>query len=176
MKQLNIKNLKAAKRYAKALIDLGENEVIKSDLEAVFNAIFENEEFKMFFSHPVISLFDKKDTMKQIFEGKVHGEILNLLYVLLDNNRLSLLPEIKEVFNEEFENAKNILRGEVQSVIELNDEQKAQLKEKLSQKLNKQVELDFEINKAIVAGLVIRLKDSVIDLSLKTKFDKLKKA
>lgn len=176
MTAIDTKNLKPAKRYASALLALENFDTIKDDLAVVCSLIFENKEFTGFFEHPVISIPDKKDTLKEIFEGKINPEVLNLLYVLLDNNRFNILPSIYQVCIKEFQKRQNIIKATVTSVIELSVRQKEQLNDKLNKKLNKEVILDFNFDKKIIAGLVIKIEDNVIDLSLKSKFDKLKKA
>lgn len=173
---IDTKNLKPAKRYASALIATGNIDNIKNDLSLVVELIFSNDEYKNFFKHPVISVLDKKDTIREIFDGKIDNEVLNLLYVLLDNNRFDITPLVNEVFVKESEKLQNIIHAQVSSVIELDEAQKLQLNKKLNDKLKKQVILDFNIDKEIIGGLTIKIEDNIIDLSLKSKFDKLKKA
>lgn len=176
MNTVDTKSLKTAKRYAAALVALNKNEKIKQDLGTVQASIFSNDDFVNFFSHPVISLGDKKDTINQIFNEKIDQEVLNLLYVLLDNNRFLNFPLIYEVFTKECELAQNIIHAEILSAVDLNENQKNSIGEKLNQKLQKQVICKFQTDKKIIGGLTIKIGDNVIDLSLKSKFDKLKKA
>ena len=58
---------------------------------------------------------------------------------------------------------------------EIDEEQKTRLKDKLSNKFNKEVILNYQKDETILGGLVIKFDDKIIDLSLKTKFDRLKK-
>ena len=48
-------------------------------------------------------------------------------------------------------------------------------KEDNEAKLKKDVIINYEENKDILGGLLIKFEDNVIDLSLKTKFDDLRK-
>lgn len=176
MTTIDTKNLKPAKRYANALIELNRPEVVGQDLKCVLDVIFSNNDYKNFFEHPVISLKDKKETIEEIFKEKIDNEVLNFLFVLLDNSRFNILPLVYEVYSDLSQKAQNIIHAQVASVIELDDNQKNELKEKLSRKLQKQIEIDYEIKKEIIAGLTVKIEDNIIDLSLKAKFDKLKKA
>ncbi len=175
-KNIDIKNIKTAKRYALALCESAKEnlEEINNDLALVNEAIFQNDELKSFFSHPVISLFDKKETIKAAFENKINEKSLNFIYTLLDEGRFLIFKTIFELFKKQKDIIQNSQKIDVVSVVELDDNQKERLKEKLSSKLQKQIILNYESNKDILGGLVVKFEDKVIDLSLKTKFDKMK--
>ena len=57
----------------------------------------------------------------------------------------------------------------------MDDNEKEKLKNKLIEKLQKDVILNYEENDEILGGLVIKYEDKVIDLSLKNKFDQIRK-
>jgi len=57
----------------------------------------------------------------------------------------------------------------------MDDEDKEKLKQKLNEKLNKDVLLNYNLDSEILGGLVVKIEDKVIDLSLKAKFEELKK-
>ena len=176
-KSLDIKNLKVAKRYAKALLESSINNIdeISDDLELIDNSIFKDESFKMFFSHPVVSLKDKKETIKETFQNKINSITLNFLETLLDEGRFNIFSTIFDVFQKEKNNLKNIKILDVFYAYEIDEEQKTRLKDKLSNKFNKEVILNYQKDETILGGLVIKFDDKIIDLSLKTKFDRLKK-
>ena len=175
-KNIDIKNIKTAKRYAIALSQSakGNLEEINNDLALVDETIFQNEELKSFFSHPVISLHDKKETIKTAFENKINEKTLNFICTLLDEGRFLIFKTIFELFKKQKDIIENSQKIDVVSVLELDDNQKERLKEKLTSKLQKQIILNYQSNKDILGGLVIKFEDKVIDLSLKTKFDKIK--
>ena len=172
-KNIDIKNLKVAKRYASAL----SQSVIDNLDEALGNmalideVIFDNEEFKVFFSHPIVSLKDKKELLHETLDGKINSNVLNFIQTLLDENRFSIFRTIFELFKKEVDNLKNMQRIDILSAIELEEYQKENLKNKLAQKLNKDVILSYLEDKEILGGLVVKYEDKVIDLSLKNKFD-----
>lgn len=176
-KNIDIKNLKVAKRYANALSQSAIDNIdeIADDMALIREAIFENEDFINFFSHPIISLKDKKGTLFETLEGKINEKTLNFLNTLLDEGRFNIFKTIYESFKEDVDNIKNKQRVYVTSAIALSDNEKEKLKNKLSEKLKKDIILNFEENKEILGGLLIKFGDKVIDLSLKTKFNNLRK-
>lgn len=177
MSNVDIKNLKTAKRYALALSQAaGENlDEIEADLKSIDETIFQQQDLKTFFLHPVVSLKVKKDTIKEAFEGKVNPITYNFIQTLLDENRFSIFNTIYEVFKSESDRIKNNQRVEVVSAIDLDENQKHRLQEKLNSKFSKNSIITYLKDKNILGGLIIKFNDNVIDLSLKAKFEHLKK-
>ncbi|MBQ8636179.1 ATP synthase F1 subunit delta [bacterium] len=177
IKNIDIKNLKTAKRYAQALSQSSIEIIdeINRDLALIDEVIFSNSDFMNFFSHPIVSLKDKKDTLKETLHDKINEKTLNFLEILLDESRFNIFKTIHEVFKEEVDILKNKQRVHVTSAINLDENEKEKLKNKLIEKLQKDVILNYEENKDILGGLVIKYEDKVIDLSLKTKFDEIRK-
>lgn len=176
-KNIDIKNIKTAKRYATALCQSAANNIdeISENLALIDEAIFANKDFMNFFSHPIVSLKDKKEVLINTLDGKINPVTLNFLNTLLDENRFNIFKTIYELFIQEANNLKNKQHIEIISAIELDEAQKQKLSEKLSQKLKKDVILNYQENEDILGGLVIKYEDKVIDLSLKTKFSEMRK-
>ncbi len=175
-KNIDIKNIKVAKRYALALAQSADKDIdeVFDNINSINDVIYENEQFRTFFLHPVVSLKDKKEAVRVAFDGKVNKISLNFVETLLDENRFSIFGTIFELFKKEVDTIKNKQRVEVKSAVEIKEETKARLVEKLSKKLNKDIILDCETDKSIIGGLIIKIEDKVIDLSLRTKFETLK--
>lgn len=176
-KNIDIKNIKTAKRYALALSQSAIENIdeINENLALVNEVIFDNPDFVNFFSHPIVSLKDKKDTINETLNGKINEKTLNFLNTLLDENRFNIFKTIYELFKTEVDLIKNKQRVYVTSAIELDNKEKEKLQNKLNEKLQKEVIINYEENQDILGGLLIKFEDKVIDLSLKTKFDDLRK-
>lgn len=174
---VDIKNLKVAKRYAHALVESGIDCIDKvvSDMNLLDELIFKNEDLKTFFLHPVVSLKDKKETIEKAFKDKISEISFNFIETLLDENRFGIFRTILEVFIKETERIKNMQRVEVVSAVDIDEEEKEKLTKKLSEKLNKEVILKYNLDGTILGGIVVKVEDKVVDLSLKAKFENLKK-
>ena len=95
--------------------------------------------------------------------------------ILLEENRFNAFLTIVELYKKEVDELKNKQRVEIVCAVEIQEKYKKELEEKLNEKLNKEVILNYEQNEDILGGLVVKIEDKVIDLSLKTKFDNLRK-
>ncbi len=181
-KNIDNKLLPLAKRYSEALLEVAKN---RNELDEVFSELCnvvdlledsdELKNFKAFLTHPVVPVAEKKDLLKSVFESKLKNDVLNLLYILAEKNKINLLPSILYCFEAEMDKAKNILKVGVVSAIELDSDSVSRLKEKLEQKLHKSVKFEFEVNPDIIAGLVLKIQDKTIDGSMATKLQGFKK-
>ena len=176
-KNIDIKNIKVAKRYSHALAQSADKDIdeILENLKSINEVIFENQDLRTFFLHPVISLKDKKETLKSALQDKVNILTLNFIETLLDENRFGIFKTIYELFKKEADKIKNKQEVEKISAVDINKKSKKMLEEKLKTKLNKDVVLNYSKNQDILGGFIIKIEDKVIDLSLKTKFETLTK-
>ena len=180
LKNTDNKLIPLAKRYSEALTEVAKNknelDTVWTDLQTVEESITSVKEMANFLSHPVIPVFEKKDMVKSVFEGKINNDVLNLLYILLEKNKINLLSTILYCFEESMDEAKNILKVGVVSAAEIDEDLKHKLQEKLENKLNKSVKFDFETKPEIIAGVVLKIQDKVIDGSMAAKLEGFKKA
>ena len=97
----------------------------------------------------------------------------NLIKVLMDNHRLSLLPEIAAQYEYLRAEEESTLTATVSSAFELNDSQKTNLTSALKKRFDREIELECSIDQALLGGMIIRAGDVVIDGSALGKLNKL---
>lgn len=168
-----------AKRYSDAVIEVAKskNELdsVYSDLQNVSEILSSMSEFNDFLVHPVIPASEKKELVKSAFEGKITQDTLNLLFILIEKNKIDLIGTIFHCFEESMDEAKNIVKVGVVSAVEIDEDLKIRLKERLENKLNKSVKFEFETDPEIIAGLVLKIQDKTIDGSFSSKLQSFKK-
>ena len=164
-----------AKTYADSLFEADENrEKILSDLMTVSDVISNSDEFDSTMLNPAISLNIKFEIIDEIFKNELSPKVLNFIKIIVEKNRFNAFGQIISAYKELLDSANNTQNVEIISAIELSDSQKQNIIEKLSAKLNKNIKPDWIIDKSIIAGLVIKMDDNVIDSSVKNKLEKLK--
>lgn len=176
----NTKNILIADRYSDALVELAKDGKltygkISDDLELIRSTLELSKDLNEFLTNPVMSVENKKEIIDKVFTDEVDILIINFLKVLIDKNRFSVFAEVLEAYNKSLDDINNISRIQVTSAVKMSDESKNKLKTKLETKLKKNVILDLDINSNIIAGLVIKIGDNVIDMSLKHKLEDLSK-
>ncbi len=176
----NTKQILIAQRYSDALVEIAKDgkltySKISTDLELVKNTLVQSKDLDEFLVNPITSIEYKKEIIDRVFSGEIDGLIVNFLKVLIDKNRFSVFGEVLNAYNKALDRVNNISRIQVESAVEMTEDAKNKLKEKLETKLKKNVVLDLKINPEIIAGLVIKMGDNIVDVSLKHKLEDLSK-
>ncbi len=163
-------------RYSEALFDLAieeqKLEQFYEELTAVKTVFCSNADFNEVLAHPEIELSEKIAIVKSVFTS-LDSTIVNFLLVVIEKGRtkeiVSMIDDF-ELFYNEYNNIENAV---VYSVVELSTEQIKKLEVQLSEKFSKQVNVENVIDKSIIGGIRIVIKNTVIDTSLKSKLKEL---
>lgn len=168
-----------ADRYASAMIDVADKknalDLINSDLYLVKDVINSSKELMDFTEHPLISSEEKKDALVKIFGENISEYSVNLIKILADKNRLLILPFIADYYNKLLCKKRNIDTAEVITAVEIDEDIKNRVKEKLEKLFQKQIKINSKVERDIIAGMIVKIGDKVIDGSIKTKFENMKK-
>ncbi|EHA1082157.1 F0F1 ATP synthase subunit delta [Photobacterium damselae] len=100
-----------------------------------------------------------------------HGQ--NLLKVMAENGRLKALSDVYHEFMLLKNELEKTVEAVVVSAIELNDAQRDAIEAKLSTRLERKVKLSCSVDETLIAGVVIRAGDLVIDNSVRGKLARL---
>lgn len=166
-----------AKKYSKALFSLAEekDEFIKfqDDLNLIKEAFTEHKEFRNVLFHPRIKLDEKKRIFDRVFEEEISQEIYNFIQLLIDKRRIFYIKAIINKFNELVNDREKIIKIEVVSAIELEEDMKNRLKDKLEKGMDYDVILNNTVDPDILGGLVLKIGDKIIDGSIQHELNTL---
>lgn len=170
-------NKLVSERYAQALLELVSDNLSKEDilkeLLDITESVKGSDDLNKVMTSPVISDDEKKNVISKLFENTTNKVILNFLKLLIDKNRFSMLESITKEYKNEINRLNNLLSINVTSAINLTEDEKSAIKDKLSNILNKNIELEWATNPDIIAGLVFEVGDNIIDNSLRHKLQDL---
>jgi F-type H+-transporting ATPase subunit delta len=93
--------------------------------------------------------------------------------VLAEYGRLALLPTIAELFELLKANHEKTMDVEVTSAFEVSDQEKIELGAALQRMLQRDINIETEVDKLLIGGVIIRAEDMVIDDSVKGRLEKL---
>lgn len=166
-------------RYAAALFDLAlEKDCMDKyyqDIELVYNTISDDKELIAVLNHPQISGEDKLNILIKAFSENVSEDVLGFFSVIFKKNRENELLNILSAFIKKAEDYKGIAYATVESADKLDDETLEKIEKKLSKNLNKQVKAEAKVNPELLGGLKISVCGHVIDSTIKSKLDDLRK-
>ncbi len=168
-----------ANKYSSAMIQLGEQhnllDKINQDLHLLKETVKSNSELQNFIEHPLIKTEDKKEILEKIFAEHISEISLNMLKLLADNNRLFLLQFIADYYYKILCEMRNIDTAQVITAVPVDETTLNRVKEKLENLFNKQIKIEPHVDKKIIAGMIVKIKDKIIDGSIRKKFDNMKK-
>ena len=167
------------RRYALALyeagVEAGNVEIILQQLKEIVNEMNSNKDFFKVIKNPQISKFNKKRIFRGLFEDCIERELLNFLLLTIDKERILYLREKYEQFRQIYLAANNIITAEVRSAIPLSNKERESLKVVLEKRYKKTIMLKQQIDKSLIAGVIIRIGDEIIDGSIKNKLVEIRK-
>lgn len=177
----NDKNILIAQRYAESLIEFGRDGKlsymsISTDLANVLTIISHSKDLFEALTNPLVTVADKKAIVDKVFEQDVDVLVKNFLKLLVEKNRFNLICDIVKVYNSLLDDINEVARVEVVSAVELNDMEKNSIQDKLAENLNKQISIKYKIDESIIAGLIFKMGDDIIDMSVAHKLENYKKA
>ena len=167
-----------SKTYGEALFELAVEEektdIILEEMEGMKNVFLENPEYLKFLNHPRIPVEEKVKTTEKIFADRVQKELVGFLSIVITKGRCEDLMDILEYFLDSAKEFKGIGVAYVTTPLELSQLQKDAVEQKLLATTNYQkMEMNFLIDEDLIGGMQIRIKDRVVDSSIRTKIAKM---
>ena len=151
-------------------------DALLSEVQTLQQILLENADLLSLLNHPEVSKIEKLDLLKNIFSGRASDEVLGFLSIIVEKDRQKDIPKIFEFFVDKAKEYKGIGKVKVVSATELSARQKEKLTKRLLETTKyTSFEVDYQINPALLGGLIIRIEDRVLDSSLKTQIEKLSK-
>ena len=170
---------KAARRYAKALVQSALEQDILDDVEKdirfISNTLEDSRDLVVFLKSPIIKKEYKQEVLSKIFDEHVSNETTSLLKLLSEKNREELLGDICVGFIDLYNQHKGIIQVDVTTAFEMDKAQRDNLHKALATSTGKKVKMHLIVDSEIIGGVIVRIDDTVLDGSVKYKIRKLKK-
>jgi F-type H+-transporting ATPase subunit delta len=147
-----------------------------SEMLAALAMVADDARVRSAASDPRLSDAQHAGVFISILGGRLTGEAENFLRVLAQNDRLALLPEIREQFEVLKNEREGVLEAEVQSAFELSDAQLKDIVQRLEKKTGRQVRARVSVDRELIGGVRIVLGDKVIDGSARAQLAALETA
>lgn len=99
---------------------------------------------------------------------------LNLFRLLRRKSRLSLGSSIASYLHEVVDEERGVLRAVVTTAVELDDERRRQVGERITSATGRTVEIETRVDPTIMGGMVVRIGDQMVDGSTRARLQKLR--
>jgi F-type H+-transporting ATPase subunit delta len=165
-----------ARRYAKAVLGLGGDvATIAADLRTLAAAMKLSTELLSSLTNPAIRRADRRRVVDAILQrAAVQPHTRNLVYLLLDGERLSSLPEISRELDGMLEARGGRVSATITSATALDATQLQQITSALEKLSGKQIDVVKREDPALLGGVVAKIGDVVYDGSLRSQLKNLR--
>lgn len=165
-----------ARPYAKAAFEFARaGEALDLWQQALAHAavVSSDERVAVFLLSPKFTRDNKGEQFAGLFGDDLNPGVANFFHLLAENGRLTLLPQIAELFALFKANEERTIDVNVLSAFAIPKALQSKLANTLKQKLNRDISLTTEIDKSLIGGAVVRAGDTVIDASVRGRLEKL---
>src|ERR1700729_548503 len=169
----------AAHVYAEALFEAGKDkgklDPLQEQLGQFADAVDGDRELQVFLFSPYLSSNDKVDGLRRAVTG-AEPEFNNFLELLVEKGRMPEIFRIRRDFDELWKKAHKRLDVTVTSAVDLDPGVVGKIGEEVERQTGEKVELTSRVDSEILGGIVLRVGNMVLDASIRTRLDKLRKS
>lgn len=163
-----------ARPYAEAVFRLAKEKgalAAWSGHLASLSTYMQNADVQAYIGSPGPTAAQKADIVKSLLGGNVDGELANFVQVLATNDRLSVLPEIAEFFEDLKSAEEGVRDAVVYSAFALDEKQSNDLLPTLEAHFKSKLSLEIKIDPELIGGVKVVVGDQMLDVSVRGKLE-----
>ncbi|MGB9190176.1 MULTISPECIES: F0F1 ATP synthase subunit delta [unclassified Acinetobacter] len=169
--------LTLARPYAKAAFAYSSEQGATdawSNALTLLSAAVQDEAFSAYLNRPELTPAEQVSVFAKVLGEDQTAAVSNFLTLLAENDRLTLLPEIETEYEQLKSQNNNTVDVVIESAFPLSSTQEQLLADALKKRFNAAVNVSVEVKPELIAGVVIRAGDQVIDDSALNKLEKMR--
>jgi F-type H+-transporting ATPase subunit delta len=171
--------LTVATRYAKALIDLAQEqnsvEAMKDDMELFHHTLRVNPELKAVLANPIVSHSKKIKILDEVFSKKVNKASLAFFKLMVNKSRGEILYATSAEYINMYDIKNHIVHASVVSATVLSEANKKKMIADIQAATGGTVKLDAKVDPSLIGGFVLTIGDRQVDTSIASDLRRLKK-
>ena len=169
----------AARVYAEALFEAGKDrgklDALQSQLAQFTDAVDGDRELQVFLFSPYLSTADKVEGLKRAVSG-AEPELTNFLELLVEKHRMPEIFRIRRELDELWKKENRRLDVTVTSAVELDEAVVKKIGQEVERQTGEEVDLASRVDDGILGGIVLQVGNMVLDASIRTRLEKLRKS
>ncbi|HEY3299811.1 MAG TPA: F0F1 ATP synthase subunit delta [Methylophilaceae bacterium] len=135
--------------------------------------IASNVEISALIDDPKLGSTELEKIMLSICEGKLNAEATNLVKLMVENDRLTIMSDVAEAFEALKAQDEAKLEALLTAAEKPSEEQVQMLIKQLEARFGKKIEAQVEIDPELIGGIKIVVGDTVIDASVRGQLQEL---
>ena len=164
--------------YGRSLFEVAQERDVVSEvreqLGQIVAALQENRELQLFLALPQFSSAEKRDGLRRAIDG-ADPIVANLLDVMVENQRLTLLPEVAVEFNARYDDLHKVLPVRISTAVALDEETTARIGRQVGEGTGREVQLTTEVDPDLIGGIVLRVGNQILDASIRQRLENLRR-
>ncbi|MBR6650025.1 MAG: ATP synthase F1 subunit delta [Clostridia bacterium] len=166
------------KEYGAALFMLASEENARDEyaasLEKIKSIFKESPEYLSFLASPGISLGERLSAIETAFADHLPTNVLSFVQLMCEKGRIDNFFEAAEEYKSLLDASKHISCAKVTSAVELEEDEKNKLIDKLKAISGGDVVVEYKVDNTIMGGLIVELDDKIMDGSLRNRLREVK--
>jgi len=169
----NTKNMAAALLVVARKIDVVDE--VQRSIKLVLELLKKDAQFRAFMQSKRFTTEQKTEVIRFGLKGACHPILQELLIIEIGENPTILLRDLSYFFNAMVIDELNIVPVTAYVADELSVVEVADLQKILEKSIGKDTELDLKVDPSLLGGIKLRIENTYLDSSIKTKMDNLRK-
>jgi ATP synthase F1 delta subunit len=167
-----------ARVYADALFEAAKDadklDELHEQLDQFADAMDDSHDLRVFFFSPYFSSEEKKKAIGETVSG-ADDEFVNFLDLLTEKHRMPAIFAIRRRFDELWAEARKRLEVTLTSAVELDKSVVEDVGKAVEKQTNREIDMQAEVDPDILGGIVLRVGNRVLDASVRSKLERLRK-
>jgi len=167
-----------AQVYARSLFEVAEEhdklDEVRDQIGQFADALGESRDLQTFFFSPYFSTEEKKKGLASALEG-ADPVVENFLALLIENHRMPVLFRVRRELDQMWREVNKLLPVQITSAVELDRAVTQQIGDEIGRQTGRTVELTSTVDPDVLGGLVVRVGNSILDASIRTRLERLRK-
>jgi F-type H+-transporting ATPase subunit delta len=167
-----------ARVYARSLFEVATEhdklDVVREQVGQFADALSESPELQTFLFSPYFSTEEKKDGLAKAVTD-ADEIVANFLALLLEKHRMPVIFRIRREYDRLWEEANRLLPVQITSAVELDPSVAERIGDEIGRQTGRTVELTSSVDPDVIGGIVVRVGNSILDASIRTRLENLRK-
>ncbi|HKE41882.1 MAG TPA: F0F1 ATP synthase subunit delta [Casimicrobiaceae bacterium] len=162
--------LTIARPYAEAVFALAQEQntlSVWAEMLKLAGEVAADPQMRNALDNPKLAKDAKESLFLSVCGDRLNADGKNFIRVLIEAERVELLPEIRELYGTLKDEADGVARAHISSAFPLEDSQLAALKATLERRFGKKIETTISVDPELIGGAKIVVGDTVIDASVR---------
>jgi F-type H+-transporting ATPase subunit delta len=169
----------AARVYAEALFEVakekGKLDAVRAELAQFVDAVDGNRELQVFLFSPYFSSAEKVAGLKRAVSD-ADAELVNFLELLIEKQRMPEIFRIRRQLDQLWKQENRRIDVTVTSAVTLEPSVVEKVGEEIERQTGQKVELSSRVDAEILGGIVLQVGNKVLDASIRSRLEKLRKS